>query len=75
MNRRELLDMLTNVAKEFRTDHGHYQRNAHMHVVKQCPEQDVIDAVLTGFINRVGGGQGVDYALYASDLAKPKEDG
>ena len=69
MTKLELLKMLTENAKEFRKDSGHYGRNAHMHAITECPPQDVIDAVLTGFINHVGGLQGVDYGLYARDLA------
>jgi len=67
----ELLNMLTDEAKEFRADHEHYQRNSHMHDIRDCPPQDVIDAVLTGFINAIGGRRGVDYALYSRDLATP----
>lgn len=66
----ELLDMLTSQAKEFRKDHDHYNRNRHMHAITECPPQEVIDAVLTGFINQVGRMQCVDYALYARDLSK-----
>lgn len=33
-----------------------------------CIEQNVIDAVLTDFINFVGSQWGVDYALYTKDL-------
>jgi hypothetical protein len=69
MTKIELLKMLTENAKEFRKYSCHYGRNAHMHAVTECPPQDVIDAVLTGFINHVGGLQGVDYGLHASDLA------
>jgi hypothetical protein len=72
MTKIELLQMLTDIARDFRNDADHYQRNAHMHTVTECPPQDVIDTILTGFINRVGTRQGVDYALYASDLAASK---
>jgi hypothetical protein len=72
MTKIELLQMLTDIARDFRNDADHYQRNAHMHTVTECPPQDVIDTILTGFINRVGTRQGVDYALYESDLAAPK---
>ena len=73
MTKIELLDMLTKCAKKFREDSDHYERNSHMHAISEPPAQEVVDAVLTGFINYVGGRQGVDYALYASDLAK-KDD-
>lgn len=71
---RDLLEMLTKHAAEFRKDSGHYSRNAHMHAVREAPTQDQIDAVLTGFINRIAGSMGVDYGLYASDLAKSTSD-
>jgi hypothetical protein len=70
MTKIELLEMLTNQARKFRADTGHYERNSHMHAIKDAPPQEVVDAVLTGFINAIGIMQGVDYALYASDLAK-----
>ena len=70
MTKIELLTMLTDIARDFRKDGGHYERNAHMHPVTECPPQDVIDTVLTGFINRVGSSMGVDYAMYATDLAR-----
>lgn len=74
MNRIELLEMLTKRAKKFRLDHGHYKRNNHMHDISEAPPQAAIDAVLTGFINDIGIMQGVDYALYASDLEKPENE-
>lgn len=74
MTRLELLTMLTTQAKAFRTDHGHYRRNAHTHDITKAPRQEVIDAVLTGFINHIGAYQGVDYGLYARDLAKPTKE-
>ena len=45
-----------------------------MHAISEPPTQDQIDAVLTGFINRLAGSMGVDYGLYASDLAKSNSD-
>ena len=69
----ELLNKLTREAREFRKDADHYARNRHMHAIGEAPPQEVVDAVLTGFINQIGRNQGVDYALYASDLAK-KDD-
>lgn len=73
MTKIELLKMLTKRARKFRADTGHYARNSHMHAINDAPPQDVVDAVLTGFINDIGIMQGVDYALYASDLAKDPE--
>ena len=71
---RDLLEMLTRHASEFRKDLDHYSRNSHMHAIREAPTQDQIDAVLTGFINRLAGSMGVDYGLYASDLAKSNSD-
>jgi hypothetical protein len=70
MTKIELLEMLTNQARNFRADTGHYALNSHMHAIKEAPPQEAVDAVLTGFINAVGIMQGVNYALYASDLAQ-----
>lgn len=68
MTKIELLEMMTKKAKEFRSDSEHYQRNSHMHNITETPPQEVIDAVLTGFINHIGVSQGVDYGMYANDL-------
>ena len=67
-----LLDMLTEHASKFRTQHGFYTQQNHMHNVHHAPEQAVIDAVLTGFINYVGESLGVYYELYSSDLVSPE---
>lgn len=66
----QMLEHLTDQAAQFRKDTDHYSRNRHMHAIIEAPSQDVIDAVLTGFINHVGRNQCIDYALYASDLKK-----
>lgn len=70
MTKLEMLNILTVEAKRFRLDHEYYQRNEHMHAITECPPQDVVDAVLAGFINYIGVMRGVDYALYAKDLRK-----
>lgn len=70
MTKIELLEMLTKRARLFRADRGHFERNSHMHDLKEAPPQEVVDAVLVGFINDIGLMQGVDYALYARDLAQ-----
>ena len=70
MTKIELLEMLTNRARMFRNDRDYYKRNSHMHSVTEAPPQEVVDAILTGFINHIGIVQGVDYALYACDLAE-----
>jgi hypothetical protein len=68
----EILEELTRIAKKFRLDREYFNRNNHMHDTIETPSQQVVDAVLTGFINSVGMNYGVDYALYASDLRKEK---
>jgi len=70
MTKIELLDMLTSRARVIRADREHYKRNSHMHAITEAPPQEVVDAVLAGFINDIGIMQCVDYGLYASDLAK-----
>ncbi len=74
MTKLELLQMLEKQAREFRIDRGSFKRNAHMLKIDYAPLPDEVDAVLVGFINYVGICQGIDYALYASDLAKPLPD-
>jgi len=66
--------MLTKNARQFRKDADHYQRNSHMHDLKEAPSQEIVDAVLTGFINHVGLQQGVDYAIYARDLKHEEKE-
>ena len=53
-----------------KTANDSLQRNTHMNDLPSdvCIEQNVIDAVLTDFINFVGSQWGVDYALYTKDL-------
>lgn len=70
MNSIEFLEFLTRRAKKFRLDRGHYKRNEHMHRITEPPSQEVIDAVLVGFINDIGISRGIDYALYTTDLEK-----
>ena len=72
MNKIELLEFLTKRARAFRADRDHFKRNNHMHDLKEAPPIEVVDAVLTGFINDIGITQGVDYAIYARDLATPE---
>jgi hypothetical protein len=69
----EYLDLLTKKATKYRTRAEHsIQINQHMNNLKDGVniDQDVIDAVLTDFINYVGMETGVDYALYTTDLKK-----
>jgi len=65
-----LIDLLTAQARKFRADTGFFERNDHMHDIVERPQDDVVDAVLSGFINHIGMFHGIDVALYASDLAK-----
>src|SRR4030095_855137 len=62
MTKIELLELLTERAKAFRKDRDYFKRNTHMHAITDAPSQEVVDAVLTGFINQVGVTMGIDYA-------------
>ena len=71
MKKIELLEMLYNIAKEYRTDCAKsIIRNRHMKdlPINSCLEQKTIDAILVDFINYVGIFQGVDYGLYTKYL-------
>ena len=69
----EFLERLTKEAKRFRNDRNYFERNSHMHHIKKTPSQDVVDSVLTGFINSVGMSMGVDYGMYVEDLRKNED--
>jgi len=75
MTRGELLQLLTKEAKRYRrTALSSIERNKHMNNVsrrdllylKKNPQltRRMIDALLVDFINTVGVGQCIDYALY-----------
>ena len=68
MTRGELLEFLTEQAKEFRKDKTSISRNYHLTDIKEQPEQYLIDGVLVAFINYVGITQCIDYALSVEDL-------
>ena len=68
MTKGELLDFLTEQAKEFRNDKTSISRNSHLTGIKEQPEQSLIDGVLVAFINYIGMYQGIDYALSVKDL-------
>lgn len=71
MTKFELLEFLTASATEYRkTCAESINRNKHMNSLnEECkPEQSLVDAILTDFINRIGSNMGVDYALYTKDL-------
>ena len=70
MTRGELLDFLTQEAKEFRKDKTSISRNSHLTSIKEQPEQYLIDGVLVAFINHIGISQCIDYALSIDDLNK-----
>lgn len=69
MTKLDLLKMLERDAKEFRADRDYFARNSHMHTIKNAPSQEIVDAVLVGFINCVALQQGIDYGLYTRDLS------
>jgi len=79
MTRGELLQLLTKEAKRYRrTALSSIERNKHMNNVsrrdllylKKNPQltRRMIDALLVDFINTVGVGQCIDYALYTKHL-------
>jgi len=79
MTRGELLDFLTNEAKQYRgTALSSIERNQRMNRISRRDLsrlkknrqliQRMIDALLVDFINTVGVGQCIDYALYTKHL-------
>jgi len=83
MTRGEILDLLTNEAKQYRrTALSSIERNQHMNNIsisdlshlkkKRQRTQRLIDSILVDFINAVAANQGVDYALYTKDLASDR---
>ena len=74
MTRGELLDFLTERAKEFRKDKLQISRNVHLTGIDEniLPTSDQIDGILVNFINYVGMSQCIDYALSYKDFEKEK---
>lgn len=70
MTRGELLDFLTQQAKEFRNDETSISRNFHLTDIREQPDQHLIDGVLVAFINHIGISMCIDYALNVDDLNK-----
>lgn len=72
MTRGELLEFLTERAKEFRRDKLQISRNVHLTGIDEniLPTSDQIDGILVAFINYVGISQCIDYALSYKDLEK-----
>ncbi len=71
MNSIDLLMLLAKNASEYRKEAKEsIKRNSHMNKIKDTEEinQDIIDAVLVDFINKIGMKQGIDFALYTADL-------
>lgn len=71
MKKIELLNFLADQAKIYRKNCvSSINLNNHMNELKESchVDQNVIDAILTDFINCIGYNQGVDYALYSKDL-------
>lgn len=75
MTKIEYLETLTKFAKDYRIKAmSSIERNAHMNCHTGAEiSQDNIDALLVDFINFIGVRNGIDYALYTSDLSKPNE--
>ena len=74
MTRGELLDFLTERAKEFRKDKLQISRNVHLTGIDEniLPTSDQIDGILVAFINYVGISQCIDYALSYKDFENEK---
>ena len=74
MTRGELLEFLTERAKEFRKDKLQISRNVHLTGIDEniLPTSDQIDGILVAFINYVGMSQCIDYALSYKDFEKEK---
>lgn len=71
MNKGELCDWLVKIGKKYRNDKTSLIRNNHMHDYEgQPPSQELVDAIVVGLINTMAMEQGIDLALYASDLRK-----
>lgn len=87
MTRGELLTLLTEEAKQYciqamasieRNRHANDLSKKELKKLKKNQKltQRMIDALLVDFINVVGVGQGIDYALYTKDLKEtPKSPG
>lgn len=76
MNKIDLLQMVsTNAAEYSLTANESIQRNGHMNIVDDNIDipQDKIEALLVDFVNFIGMKQGIDYAMYTSDLNKEQE--
>lgn len=70
MTKGELLDFLTERAKEFRKCESFIYKNEHLTGIDEhcMPRAFQIDGTLVAFINYVGMYQGIDYALSIEDL-------
>ena len=74
MTKGELMNMLCDYAKEYCPQAmASVGRNKHMNNhQKQDVEQAVVDALIVDFVNYVGMKQGIDLALYTTDLYADK---
>ena len=70
MTRGALINLLIREAKDYREDNNRYTKSQHMHDLREPVDSKVEDAVLVGFINYVGLGQGLDVALYTKDFTR-----
>lgn len=76
MTRGQLIDWIKSRAVEYRGKAtASVKRNRHMNDLGgECRlTQSEVDALLTDFVNFCGIHQGIDYAMYASDLASEDE--
>jgi len=76
MTKIELLKLIKNAAISYsEIANTSIHNNNHMNNIATNIkiEQNIIDAILVDFINYIGVKQGIDYAMYTSDLHRERE--
>lgn len=70
MTKGQLVEMLLKTAQEYAADAvADLKRNEHMHKFRGTPDNQLVDAVIVGLVNRFAGQRcGMDLALYTQDL-------
>ena len=71
----ELIHVVEKIAQEYRPEAiSSLKRNTHLHECKpsDIKNQDLIDAVLSDFINFLASKYGVDYGVHAYDIYWPE---
>lgn len=73
----KLLTLLANHAKDYKAvvGTGGVVHNRHMNKYRgEQPSVDLVDAILTDFVNFVGTEWGLDFAMHARNLTDPKRE-